>query len=82
MDDRVDQYLKQLKLPVGTPGPSVSDLGSFLAFLRKEGVVIEDDLKSQFIENTTTKDKNGVKLAVEKCLVCGSTSYEVLTPGR
>lgn len=53
-------------------------LENFVAHLMTRGQYVEaGDLKKQFTETFPVKDKNGVSIQVDRCMVCDNRTYLV-----
>lgn len=53
-------------------------LENFVVALTTRGQYVEaGDLKKQFTEMSSVKDKNGVSIQVERCMVCDNRAYLV-----
>jgi hypothetical protein len=62
----------------GAPADARPLLEGFVDFLKSKGCFVQPGgLQDQFVERSSVKDKKGVPIDVEKCLVCGHEEFEV-----
>lgn len=75
----IDEFAAKNNLPQVAPGEANRVLlEAFLGFLKERAQYVEPgDLKKQFIEVETVRDRNKVPVEVATCNVCGHQEFEV-----